>query len=33
MARYGSLGPRQRDELDRRFNDLTEEVRHDARED
>jgi len=33
MARYGNLGPRQRDELDRRFNDLTEEVRHDARED
>jgi len=33
MERRGRLGPRQRDELDRRFNDLTMEIRHDARED
>src|ERR1700761_2507068 len=30
---YGRLGPRQRDELDHRFNDLTDEIRRDARED
>lgn len=33
MMRFGRLGPRERDELDHRFNDLTEEIRHDARED
>ena len=30
---FGRFGPRQRDELDHRFNDLTEEIRRDARED
>ena len=30
---FGRLGPRQRDELDHRFNDLTDEIRRDARED
>jgi hypothetical protein len=33
MMRYGRLGPRQRDDLDHRFGDLTAEIRHDARED
>jgi hypothetical protein len=33
MERVGRFGPRQRNELDRRFNDLVEEIRHDARED
>jgi hypothetical protein len=32
MMRDGRLGPRERDELDRRFSDLTEEIRRDARE-
>lgn len=32
MMRDGRLGPRERDELDHRFSDLTEEIRHDARE-
>ena len=32
MMNGGRLGPRERDELDHRFNDLTEEIRHDARE-
>jgi hypothetical protein len=31
--RDGRLGPRERDDLDRRFNDLTDEIRRDARED
>jgi hypothetical protein len=33
MSRYGRIGPRDRDDLDRRFNDLTSEIRRDARED
>jgi hypothetical protein len=32
-TRYGQLGARERNDLDRRFNDLTEEVRRDARSD
>ncbi len=32
MMRDGRLGQRERDELDHRFSDLTEEIRHDARE-
>ena len=32
MSRGGRLGPRQRDELDHRFMDLTEQIRRDARE-
>jgi hypothetical protein len=31
--RYGQLGQRERNDLDRRFNNLTEEVRRDARSD
>jgi hypothetical protein len=31
--RGGRLGPRQRDDLDRQFNDLTDQIRSDARED
>jgi hypothetical protein len=33
MMRSGRLGPRERDELDHRFGDLTMEIRRDARED
>jgi hypothetical protein len=33
LMNFGRLGPRERDELDQRFGDLTMEIRHDARED